>query len=90
VLFRSALVVPVAADGRWSIDLSVGRHYRLDGVACLARDASELAAELARAPHWSLLDETWTPLQARRKRASVAPVARTLERAPIARVELLK
>jgi hypothetical protein len=93
-----ALIVPVAAVGAWSLEVSIGRDYRLDGVVAIGQDAAALATELAASSDWTLLDGRWTPVRQRPGAivtpvagvSAGAPLARTLERGVIARVELVR
>ncbi|HZN93864.1 MAG TPA: hypothetical protein VFB81_14230, partial [Myxococcales bacterium] len=81
----AALVIPIASNDAWSLELTVGRDYRLDGVVALPGDPAQLAGDLARAAQWTLLDEKWSPVAARVR----APIAQALERVVTARVEVL-
>src|SRR5205814_9961266 len=79
----AALVIPIASDAAWTLELSIGGDYRLDGVVALPGDPARLAGDLAGAAQWTLLDEKWSPVSARLK-----PGARPMERVVTARVEV--
>jgi hypothetical protein len=96
-----AVIVPVAAAGDWTLEVDIGRDYRLDGLVALDHTADALARELAVAPSWTLLDGQWSPvashpavaatLVARPGAAPIAPAAGPKsDSALIARVEIVR
>ena len=58
---RVALVMPVAAEGAWALEVAVGDDWRLTGVVTLPGDAAAIAERLRGAPRWDLVDDRWTP-----------------------------
>lgn len=90
-----ALVIPVSAPGAWTLNVAVGRDYRLEGVVALGADPAALAAELATTADWNLLDDDWAPVRAASPSGGPAGIAaasaiKPIEGAARARVELLR
>jgi hypothetical protein len=73
---RVAFVMAVEAQGRWAIDIDLGKNWRLAGVAVCHGSTAELSATLRSQPEWDFVDDRLEP-----QAASVSSLV-TLEIAP--------
>jgi hypothetical protein len=58
---RTALMMTVAAEGPWSLDLDLGNQWKLDGVALTREPARDLYNAFRTSADWDLVDDRLQP-----------------------------